>query len=359
MVARRLTDEDHKATVKLIEDCLKDGFTPPDSPRAGMSAINEAARRFSEERGCAPQTFRTRLSKAREAGHEPDWSIWRPPVYQRKKTSRAAPVDNFDNIHPLVMEPEGEPEIVLAIGDTHDDPRIPDKERFKWMGRCAADLGVDRIVQIGDFGTWDSVSRHEDRTTIRGRALPSYEDDLASCRMALMALNQGLDGYHCKKDITLGNHEDRVKTYENLHPQIEGSLYLRLRQSFADYGWRTSEYGEYRFIKGVGFTHVPHNIMGRPYGGKTLNPMGNDAVFSIVFGHSHKGAYLNVPKIGPNCSIDILNLGCALPHGHVEDYAKLSTTGWTYGVYKLRLQAGRILSHEHISMIDLRERYGE
>ena len=47
---------------------------------------------------------------------------------------------------------------VLAIGDCHDSPRLPDKKRFFAMGRYAKENKVDQVVQIGDFASANSYS---------------------------------------------------------------------------------------------------------------------------------------------------------------------------------------------------------
>ena len=87
------------------------------------------------------------------------------------------------------------------------------------------------------------------------------------------------------------------------------------------------------------------------------NMIANDALFSIVFGHTHKGFVMPRPKIGPQRRITICNLGCALNYT-VENYAKLSTTGWSYGVYDLTLRANDIQSHRFISMRELEKMFG-
>lgn len=361
MAAPALSQDKASTAVTLVEECLREGFCPPDMTAKGRAAISEAAQRAVERGLChSPNSFRTRLRIARENyGLVPDWTLYRPPQYQYSKPTRKSPVGSVPPMPDRIAEPEGNPTRVLAIGDTHDDPRLPDKARFTWMGRCAADLKVDRVIQIGDWGTWDSVSSHEDRASIQGRALPSFEDDMASFRMSLMAFDRGLGGYGCPRDVTEGNHEKRVEVYENKNPVLEGGMMRRVREAFTQYGWRTRPFGEYLFVQGVGFVHVPLNIMGKPYGGKTLNPIANDAVFSIVFGHSHKGGHASVPKIGPSCKIDILNIACALPHGYVESYARMGTTGWEWGVFELTLHAGQITSRRWLSMIELRNRYSD
>ena len=46
---------------------------------------------------------------------------------------------------------------VLVIGDTHDSPDIP-KDRFYWIGKHIKNTKPDYVVQIGDFGSFDSLS---------------------------------------------------------------------------------------------------------------------------------------------------------------------------------------------------------
>lgn len=361
MPARPVSDEALRACAALVEECLREGFCPPTAPSKGRSAQLEAASR-AVARGLVKSegAFATRLRMAREKGFPPDETLYRPPQYQYAKPSRVSPVGSVPPMPERIAEPDGDPVKVLAIGDTHDDPRLDDRERFRWFGRAAADMKVDRVVQIGDWGTWDSVSRHEDRATITGRAQPSFEDDMASFRMSLMEFDRGLGDYSCPRYVTEGNHEKRVEVYENLNPVMEGGMMRRVREAFLQYGWQTRPFGEWLFLEGVGFTHVPLNEMGKPYGGKTAEArIANDATFSIVYGHSHKPRVHRAPKIGPTNYIKVVNIGCALPYGHVEAYARMSTTGWGHGVYLLTLHGGQITAEKWYDMLELRDRYSD
>lgn len=191
MAARSLTEEQCREVVALVEECLREGFSPAGMQTPGRMAITEASKRAMQRGLCrTTNTFTTRLRIARDRGMVPDETIYRAPQYQFSKPTRKSPVGGIPPAPEGVTEPEGNPVVVLAIGDTHDDPRLQGKARFEWFGRCAADRKVDRIVQIGDWGTWDSVSSHEDRSSITGRSLPSFEDDLASFRMSLMAFDR-------------------------------------------------------------------------------------------------------------------------------------------------------------------------
>tara|TARA_R100000455_G_C6270907_1_gene126927 strand:- start:1967 stop:2278 length:312 start_codon:yes stop_codon:yes gene_type:complete len=102
---------------------------------------------------------------------------------------------------------------------------------------------------------------------------------------------------------------------------------------------------------------VPLNQMGKPYGGmNSENSIARDSLHDVVFGHSHKRVDRTFPKLGHNY-ITVINLGCSMPDGHVEDYAKHSVTGWSYGVYDITIENGRIKEQSWIPMTKLMREY--
>lgn len=245
---------------------------------------------------------------------------------------------------------------VLAIGDAHDSPALPDKSRFRWIARHAVATKPDQIVQIGDFASFDCLSRHALPGTLSQKLRPSFAHEMESLEEALNAMH-GVFGTDMQLHVTLGNHETRIQKYELSTAELEGTLWQPVLDLFARYGWRTHDEGVFHFVGGVGFVHAPRTLMGREFAGKTLNAIANDAMFSIVFGHSHRKQVLSVPKIGPQAGVDIINLGTCMPTDHVETYARVSMTGWTYGVMLLTIQSGRVVGHQFTSMEELRERY--
>ena len=253
--------------------------------------------------------------------------------------------------------PDDEPVYrVLAIGDAHDSPALPDKSRFKWLARYAAETKPDQIVQIGDFASFDCLSRHDMPGGLSQKLRPSFAREMESLEEALHAMH-GVLGTDMQMHVTLGNHEARIQRYELSTAELEGTLWQPVLDLFARYGWRTHDEGAFHFVGNCGFVHAPRTLMGREYGGKTLNAIANDSVFSIVFGHSHRGQVLHVPKIGPLSGVTIVNLGTCMPTNHVEHYARVSTTGWTYGAYSLTIQGGRITGHTFVSMDELERRF--
>lgn len=248
---------------------------------------------------------------------------------------------------------------VLAIGDAHDSPSLPDKSRFKWMGRHAHETAPDYIVQIGDFATLDSLNTHDPNDTLRGQQKPSFLKDMESFQAALRAFEEGLDGAVGEKRVALGNHEDRALRFINRTPEVADMLDKALYGPLEDHGWSLSPFGAFTFIGDVGFTHAPIGAHGKPYGGMHAeNQISRDSIFDVVFGHTHKPLVKRFPKMNRQ-HLTVVNLGCCLPTGHVEEYARHSLTGWGYGVYDLRIVNGRIEGAAWHSMDDLAERYGD
>jgi transposase-like protein len=244
---------------------------------------------------------------------------------------------------------------VIAVGDMHDSPLIESKERFEWVGAFAREQKPDLVLQIGDFATLDSLNAHIPNETLDGKLKPSFERDMGSFNLALQAMQ--LDGI--EKHCTLGNHERRLYAYEQSHPEMEGKLAASLDDVLKNNCWTYSPYGQITYYGGVGFVHAALNILSKTYGGKNCLPtIANDSISDLVIGHSHRARVHSAPKIGQRYPTTILDLGCALPDGHIESYAQHALNGWTYGIYDLTIQFGHIQSAKFISMAELEERYG-
>jgi hypothetical protein len=101
------------------------------------------------------------------------------------------------------------------------------------------------------------------------------------------------------------------------------------------------------------------NGAGQAIGGKTgPTRAANDAGCSFVHGHTHQWRFWAAAKHGPTTGIDILEAGCAMDWGEVEQYAMHSLVDWWYGVTVIGISGGRIVDVDRVSMITLRARYG-
>lgn len=350
----RLDPEDAERVIALVEDALRAGYRPPGKPpvrgvhgaiRVAMDAIKRDHAYFWR---CCAKLKRT-----------PDWSLWvNPEEAVRIETTVAPKV----RVRVQAGKPEGSTYRVLAIGDAHDAPGIP-KDRFRWIGRHAKESRPDWIVQIGDFMSLDSLNTHIPNENLTGKAKPAYLADIASGREALEAIENEIakaSGYNPRRHITLGNHERRVYAFEETAPEVAGMMKGELESIFDGFKWGRSPYGQYHFIGGVGFIHCAINRLNKSYGGKNAETtIANDAVFDHVIGHSHVKREHRAPKLGPSQHVTVVNLGCALPWGHVEPYMYHgATTGWWWGIRDLTISGGHIVDVADVSMIELERRYG-
>jgi hypothetical protein len=352
MAGSRIPDERLVEFIGLVEEFLRAGYDR--APRSGPGAVKMAAKE-GVSRGWfanANQGFpwidiaRDRLQL------EPDWSAYRPRQYQHRPPG--LPVIPSQD-HVVEDEPEGSPVRIVVVGDAHDSPHLKDKSRFEWIGAYAAERGIERIVSVGDWMTMDCFSSHTDRATFEGLAKPTFEQDIESFHESQRAFQRGLAGHKPKLDITLGNHEHRAWRYDNFHP--DGlSHALLVQEAFSQWGWRTSLYGEYRFIEGVGFVHVPFNAMGRPL---TQAQRPNKAMFDTIHGDDHRATQITDFKSGPVRSPTVYSAGTALPPGFIEGFASKGGSTWRSGICEAVLWGGYVRSWSFTEMVLLRHRYGQ
>lgn len=344
----------YRAVIALVEQCLTEGFTAEWIPGPGnRQAVHEAASRWKKPdgSGISVQSIKGLLDRAKGEGLEPDWSAYRPRQYLHRPPG--APVIPFQD-HVQEDQPEGEPITICVIGDAHDSPHIRDKSRFRWLGAFAEEHGVDRVVQIGDWWTMDSFSTHTDRSTFEGMAKPTFEQDRNSFHESQRAFHEGLAGHKPKLDVTLGNHEHRAWRYDNMHP--DGVSHgLMVEEAFAQWGFRTTPYGQYRFFGGVGFVHIPTNGLGRPM---AQGQRANKAMFDTVHGDDHRSLTLTDFKSGPIRSPTIYSAATALPPGFIEGFANKGGSTWRSGVCLATVWGGYVRSWSFTEMVLLKRRYG-
>ena len=132
--------------------------------------------------------------------------------------------------------------LVCLIGDAHDGPGIP-KERFEWIGKHIAERKHDAVVQIGDFCSLDSLCKYEPNDTLKGKHKPSYTEDMESFKEAVDTLNHGIRNHRCPLHVCLGNHEDRLSSFVDRHPEIVNALEDTPYTVLGDRGWNYSPNG--------------------------------------------------------------------------------------------------------------------
>jgi hypothetical protein len=248
--------------------------------------------------------------------------------------------------------------LAIVMGDAHDSPKIKDKSRFEIAGKFAAERKCDLFLSIGDFLDMLSLCFHVPDENYSGRAKPSFIQDIESAALAFDAINSGLGNWNPERHKTQGNHENRLYRIEDQSPSAVGMYVSLYDEMMTRAKFTYSPYGATTFYGGVGFTHIPIGIMGKPMGGKqVLTNVGRDSVYDSVTGHTHVPGEVKTRKIGQR-HITAVDAGCFLPHGVVEEYAEHTLGGWGWCLTELRIRGGKIESRKCHSLRELEERFG-
>lgn len=362
MPSPRLSREAAEQIVAYVNMALKMGSRPINVFGNGRSAVEVAAEKAIEDGlVLSRKAFQHRVIKSKEYyGIEPDWALYTPARYVQPVPRQVLfPASVPD---PRAYVPSGERERVLIIGDLHQDPRHPHRvEVLAWAARFGSDRKVGRVIQVGDWGTFDGASFHDKNDTLRARLKPTIKQDLDNQRESLVLFNDNKPAdWTPKLDITLGNHENRIHRFENANPETAGMFSNELETNFAQFGWQTRPYGEVMFVQGVGISHHPTNGAGRAFGGKTgPQRAANELTSSFISGHTHAYQHFTTGKIGAVSGVDVMEVGCALPWGEVEDYAAHSIINWWYGFVIADLMGGRIVASEKVDMMTIRDAYSD
>lgn len=259
----------------------------------------------------------------------------------------------------------------LVIGDAHADPRHNNK-RFDALGNFVAVNQPENIVQIGDWGSYDSVSFHE-----RGNARLSegkrLVDDFAASRDAynrlmkpIDELNKGRARNHKSQYKFNGiwfesNHEYRIKRYVDENPVLEGFIPEKDLVGATNDGWNLIDWKYTASINGVTFTHIPINDgNGQPISGKYVARRAAEMYQStVVFGHTHRFLVESLSRV----SSDAISFVEGINVGWFGDYTPDYITGhpgignWWSGLVVLHHTARGQVDIERISMDRLKKEY--
>lgn len=243
---------------------------------------------------------------------------------------------------------------IVYFCDAHNQPGVS-HDRFRWLAQFVNDQKPDILIDGGDFDDFQSLCSHERNETYQGKLKPSVALDLETSAQARKVLSD-LIKHGCRKLITLGNHEYRLKSYENLNPEMYGiptNIYYDILKAN---GWEWFDYGAHVDIEGVSFTHMPFTTLGKPVGGdNACKQIADKSLQDVVFGHTHKLDIWNSPKFGASKSVTAFNGGCFMPDGYVPPYAQDARKEFYYGCHVIMIADKKIKSIKswHISELEM------
>lgn len=242
-------------------------------------------------------------------------------------------------------------DITLCVGDAHVEPG-QNLKRFLSLGYLCRDIKPDRIVLMGDFGSFDSLSAwdRDKRRKMEGRR---YGRDCDAVRESLRLLS--VSGAHRvpHRIFLEGNHEDRVTRYLDHDPTFAGAVGVH-KDCCPDWTWIPYK-SEFRH-HGVSFTHIPHNEAGKAIGGKGVCDKALSIYHNtVVFGHTHQLGMSCVHRHNAPHLNQAINVGCFFDH--VAEYAKGSVTSYWRGVVVLKHTSFNRVDVETIAMSRLKQEY--
>lgn len=170
---------------------------------------------------------------------------------------------------------------LLCLPDVH----APYHHAAAWA--CVLDVAEryrpDGCVQLGDFGSWDSVSRYKHDPRL---VLP-LEEEVAGCNVALDQLGRALKRGGCAREnrwILEGNHELRIDSYMlERAPEARFAVDWRDMLHLDRRGWKAVPYKESLLL---GEARISHDF-GRA-GVNAARQSLQDVGANVVFGHTHR-----------------------------------------------------------------------
>ncbi len=214
----------------------------------------------------------------------------------------------------------------IVIGDTQVKPGVR-TEHLAWIGQYIVDQFAGQNVKIfhaGDHADMESLSSYDKgKRSMEGRRIIA---DIESANAAFSLLNAPLKAYNRsrkkaqqwwpERNITLGNHENRIVVATELDAQLDGFLSLD-DLNYAAEGWNVVPFLEVLERDGISYSHYFYNPnTGRPYSGENLLTRLKQLGRSFTMGHQ-QGMNRAFRQVGRYRHHGLVNGSCYL---HNERY---------------------------------------
>jgi len=179
----------------------------------------------------------------------------------------------------------------FIIPDTQVKPGV-NTDHLTAAGNYIVAKRPDRVIHLGDHWDMASLSSY-DKGTKRAEGV-RYHEDITVGNNAMQKLlapirklqerqrKNGKKIYRPDMHFLMGNHEERIMRYANVHPELAGHIGY---QDFDLKGWKVHDFLEPVVLDGVSYAHYFYNPnTGRPFGGMCSTRLKNIG-FSFTMGH--------------------------------------------------------------------------
>ena len=169
----------------------------------------------------------------------------------------------------------------ILLADTHHDHHSI--ESLKLVNAFLKDEKPDYLVYMGDMLDMDVVSYFAQGKPrlIEGKRLKTAYDKFDE---DILSPHEKIVGKKCKKIYIMGNHEYRIQTFLDEHPEGEGILepenYLKLKER----GWEVIPYATPKSFYQLGKLILMHGYCHPKY---HASKVVTEYVRNVIYGHVH------------------------------------------------------------------------
>lgn len=235
-------------------------------------------------------------------------------------------------------------------------------DHLTWIGNYAAEKKPDSLIVIGDFADMPSLSSYDvGKMSYEGK---TYKADIEAANDAMAMLMRPIDAeimrcfrqkqkrWDLSKELTLGNHEDRITRTIDLDRKLEGTVSLDdLR--YSSFGFRVHPFLKPVVVDGIAYCHYfASGIMGRPI--TTARALLTKLHMSCFAGHQ-QGYDVATAHRADGRRITALICGSAYPHE--EAYLNPQTNNHWRGIVMLNEVDDGTFDEMKVSLDFLKERY--
>jgi hypothetical protein len=207
----------------------------------------------------------------------------------------------------------------LVIGDAHSNPEVSNR-RFDWLANFIEHHRPDRIIDIGDWGDFDSIGKYnKGKKDAWGQ---SFKRDVEAYRDAskrAFGRIRSIKGYSPTLERFGGNHEEgRIDKFINDNPELSGTVSLD-NLGLSDYGGRYTPFRRPKVIDGVAYCHYFYDKDSR-YAIQSARAVLNKKHCSAAYGHTHIRDMAEGTRADGK-RVTTLNVGCFLDPTQLMSYA--------------------------------------
>lgn len=211
---------------------------------------------------------------------------------------------------------------VLVIPDC----QIPyhDKLSMRAVERYMADEEWDEVVYIGDFMDFHQLAKFtKDEPEALTKTLASdYE-----AANAILNLHQEITPECKKRTFIMGNHEDRVRKFAELHPQLKGIIDVDVNLGLKERGFKVVKSYPDGEVHKIGKAYFHHGLYtSANHAKKMCEAFG----VSIFYGHTHDIQLHSKVLWGKDKTIVGQSLGCLCRYD--LDYVGTKPTNWQQAI---------------------------